>query len=342
MFLTGINLGTQEGKMNRRLVSTIAGTIIVGSAIGIAVAQVKSVADANAAEPELVAQEMTAGEMINYLKERGAPFILETTDLPKDRKFEVNLKGASQEEAIKAIAEALNLKVTQEGKAFVLENPAQDFNFDFKTFGENGPMFMFKGEGFDKFGESMGELFDDPKLWKELEGKQEKDWTPEQRAKFEAKMKEFEKRMEEFGKNFKFEFDETQMKAFGERMEKFGKDFEFKFNEGDLKEWEEHAKAFKMDAKDAEELAKKLSEQAKKYEKLRFSEKDFGVRITDVKKLIDSISDAQWKKMKEQGHLKISDLTPAQKEMLGGLKGSHKDLNITISSDDKTLKIQGE
>jgi len=324
--------------MNRRLVSTIAGTIIIGSAIGIAVAQVKSVADANAPEMELVAQEMTAGEMINYLKEQGAPFIIETTDIPKDRKFEVHLKGASPEDSIKAVAEALNLNVKKKGNTFVMEDPKRDtdFNFEFMHPGQDHPMFMFKGEGFEGFGESMGKLFDDPEFWKELEGKDEKDWTPEQKAKFEAKMKEFEKRMESFGENFKFEFDEGKMKAFTEKMEKMGKDFEFKFDEKHLKEMEEHAKAFKFDSKKMEERMKEMEERIKK------DTDGLRVRIMDTEKLLDSITDAQWKLMKERGHLKISDLTPAQKEMLGGLKGDHGDLNISITSKGKTLKIQGD
>jgi len=331
--------------MNRRLVSTVAGTIVIGSAIGIAVAQVKSVTDANAPETDLVAQEMTSGEMINYLKERGAPFIMETTDLPKDRKYEVHLKGASPEDSIKAVAEALNLNVKKKGDTFVMESPKRDMDFDFNFMApdQDHPMFMFKGEGFEGFGESMGKLFDDPEFWKELEGKDEKDWTPEQKAKFEAKMKEFSKQMESFGENFKFEFDEGKMKVFAEKMEKMGKDFEFKFDEKHLKEIEEHAKSFKFDSKKMEEHAKRMEEHARKMgEKFGKDGEAFRVRIMDADKLLDSVTEAQWKLMKDRGHLKISDLTPAQREMLGGLKGDHKELNITISNNGKTLKIQGD
>jgi hypothetical protein len=58
------------------------------------------------------------------------------------------------------------------------------------------------------------------------------------------------------------------------------------------------------------------------------------IRLTE---LLESLSAEQKAKMKEQGHLKASDLNAKQRELLGPLKGNW---SIVFSKDGQTMTIK--
>jgi hypothetical protein len=264
--------------MNKRFTSALAGTILIGGALGVAVAQNKAVAETNGPLPAPSPQSMSAGEMINYLKEQDTKFIVETTKVDPNKKFEVNLKGLSSDEAAKAIAQALDLAAVKEGNVWVLRD-GMPFGFTFN--GMDGLDFDF---------EEMKELrgLSELKELKELEKMnfEFKGLSEEQRKEMEKAMKEVEKSLSKI----KIEINEGELKGLGEKIRK------------------EVGTATRIELK----------------------------RIDD---LIKSITSDQWKLMEKQGHLKLSDLTPAQKELLGNPQGN-EEMSITINRDGKKLTIK--
>lgn len=335
-----------------RAISAIAGSIIVAGALGVAVAQNTAVAEANKPLPTPGVQEMTAGQMLNYMKEQGTKYIVETTDIPKDKKFEVNLGSSNPDEIAKAVAKALDMRATKEGNVWIFKD--QDFSHDFHFNNDfdfdfdmpempfmDGKAFMFDGDMFKGFENLKG-----------LEGKEWDQMTPEEKAKFEKAMKEFSEKMKVFGEkmgNMKFEFKGADGKAF-----KFDNDSfkNFKGKDWDKMTPEEKEKFEKEMAKVKEELKNmkieingmNTEEFKKDMERMKSELKNEikdGVRvhIESTDKLIASITDKQWELMKSQGHLKLSDLTNAQRELIGNPKGGD-DFNITIQRDGKKIVIR--
>lgn len=339
--------------MNKRFISALAGTIVIGGALGVAIAQNKAVAELNGPQPRPGIQEMTAGQMLNYMKEQGTKYIVETTDIPKNRKFEVNLTSTNPDEVAKAIAKALDMQAVKEGNVWVFKQDDlahgfhfgpgdMDFDFDMKD------MPFIDGKAFAFSGEEFKEL---EKL-KDLHGKEWDQMTPEEKAKFEKTMAEFGKKMGEFGEKMgkmKIELKGMDGKAF-----KFDSDT---FKELHGKEWEKMSPEEKAEfEKEMAEMKKELSEMKveingmnseefkKDMERMKAEIKKgihdgMKVHIENTDKLIKSISADQWKLMETQGHLKLSDLTKEQLELLGNPKGDGE-FNISISRDGKKLVIK--
>jgi len=61
----------------------------------------------------------------------------------------------------------------------------------------------------------------------------------------------------------------------------------------------------------------------------------------NMKKLLDSLTPAQWELSKKQGYLKLSDLTAAQRKLIGDIKPSD-DLTLSYSIDGKKITIKGK
>lgn len=61
----------------------------------------------------------------------------------------------------------------------------------------------------------------------------------------------------------------------------------------------------------------------------------------NMKKLLDSITPAQWELSKKQGYLKFSDLTPAQRKLIGDVEASD-DMTLSYSIDGKKITIKGK
>jgi|GEM_PF-3275723 len=320
--------------MNKRFISTLAGTIVIGGALGVAIAQNKAVSEANGPQPRPGIQEMTAGQMLNYMKEQGTKYIVETTDIPKNKKFEVNLKSTNPDEVAKAVAIALDLQAEKEGNVWVFKSYDFPHTFDF----DMDSMPQFDSESFKNF--------------KGFEGKEWNQMSPEEQAQFEKSMAEFGKQMGEFGE--KMGKLKIELKGMDGKMFQFDSDT---FKELHGKEWEKMSAEEKAKfEKEMAELKKSLSEMKVEINGMNSEEfiKDMermkadikkGVRegmkvhIENTDKLIKSISGDQWKLMETQGHLKLSDLTPAQRELLGNPKGDG-DFNISISRDGKKLIIK--
>ncbi|ARU42201.1 hypothetical protein CCB80_14040 [Armatimonadetes bacterium Uphvl-Ar1] len=264
--------------MNKRFTSALAGTILIGGALGVAVAQNKAVAETNAPLPAPAPQSMSAGEMINYLKEQDTKFIVETTKVDPNKKFEVNLKGLSSDEAAKAIAQALDLAAFKEGNVWILRD---------------GMPFGFTFNGMDGLDFDFEEM-------KELQGLSEL-----------KNLKELEKM------NFEFKgLSEQQRKEMDKAMEEVEKALskvKIEINEGELKGLEE-------------KIRKEVGAATR-------------IELKRIDDLIKSITSDQWKLMEKQGHLKLSDLTPVQRELLGNPKGDDE-ISITIDRDGKKLTIK--
>jgi hypothetical protein len=60
-------------------------------------------------------------------------------------------------------------------------------------------------------------------------------------------------------------------------------------------------------------------------------------RVVEPGKLMASITEAQWELHRKQGHLKLSDLTAAQRAMIGDPKGSY---SLSIVIDGKRLEVR--
>jgi hypothetical protein len=339
--------------MNKRFISALAGTIVVGGALSVAIAQNKAVADANGPSPRPGIQEMTAGQMLNYMKEQGTKYIVETTDIPKEKKFEVNLTSTKPDEVARAVAKALDMRATKEGNVWVFKNDEEahmfsfgpgDMNFDF----EFKDMPQFDGKAFAFSDEDFKEL-------KNLKGFEGKDWnqmTPEEKAKFEKIMAEFGEKMKVFGEkmgNMKFEFKGPDGKAFkfdndtfknfkGKNWDKMTPEEKEKF-EREMAKVKEELKNMKVEinGKNSEEFKKDMERMK---DEIKKSVHDgMAIHIENTDKLIKSISTDQWKLMETQGHLKLSDLTKEQLELIGNPKGDG-DFNISISRDGKKLIIK--
>ncbi len=331
--------------MNKRFISALAGTIVIGGALSVAIAQNKAVADAFGPSPKPGVQEMTAGQMLNYMKEQGTKYIVETTDIPKNKKYEVNLTSTNPDDVAKAIAIALDLQAEKEGNVWIFKNQdfshgfhfgPDDFNFEMPDMPEfDGKAFMF-----DK---------DMMKEFKGFEGKEWEQMSPEERAKFEKAMDEFGKQLGDKlgkmkielkgldGKEFKFDSDAFK-KFHGKDWEKMSPEEKAQF-EKEMSEMKKHLKEMKVEINgmNSEEFKKDMERMK---EDIKAGVKDgMKVHIENTDKLLKSISGDQWKLMETQGHLKLSDLTPAQRELLGNPKGEG-DFNISISRDGKKLVIR--
>jgi len=70
-------------------------------------------------------------------------------------------------------------------------------------------------------------------------------------------------------------------------------------------------------------------------------EKVHKVRVENIRKLMDSLTPAQKDLAKKQGHLKLSDLTPAQRELLD-IKGADDSVTMSYSIDGQSITIKGK
>lgn len=312
-----------------RAVTAIAGTIVVAGALGVAIAQNSAVAEANAPSPLLGKQEMTATQMLNYMKEQGTKYIVETTDIPKDRKFEVNFGSANKDDIAKAVARALELEAVKEGEVWVLKDTITVPGFPMIPPGMHGKAFSF-GHGQD---------------WDKM--------SPEEKAQFEKEMAEFSKHMQEFGesmKDFQFDFEMPPMDFHfnGKDFDKMTPEEKAEF-EKEMAKLKEELKNMKFEFKgfDKDQLDKEMAKVKIEIEKAKSeagkargeAEKAMKFHVENMEKFMGSITDKQWELMKSQGYLKLSDLTKAQRELIGNPDGS-EEFNFTVERDGKKLVIK--
>jgi hypothetical protein len=264
-----------------------------------------------------------------------------------------------------------NLKdMTPEEKAKWEKEMAEGFKGfgdTFKMFGDLKDMTPEQRAKMEKEFGAMGENFKmfggDGKVWEN--GKQ-REMTKEEKAKVEKEMKEW-------GKNFSFEFGKTFMPMLEKELGQVFKDGKVWENgkqremtkeekaklEKEMKELHENLKNLPMVAWPgmSEEERKKFEADMKKFHenmkdmpqfdgKMLFHDGDmtmphFTITKDSIKELKASLTDKQKDLMKNQGYLKPSDLTDAQKKMLG-LDKMEGDFSITLSDDDLTIKIKSK
>lgn len=279
-------------------------------------------------------------EVAEWLSSHGLSYVIK---IEGDARLTMNIVDQPLKDAANAVAEAMGGRWSQNGNVFTFTKGPRNLAFahgfemdeqglarmkEFKGFDEKalqehlGKMkelkgFQFEGKDFKMLDEkALQEHLGKIKNLKPLDEKAMKEL--EQHL---GKMKEFKfdpKEMKGFmfdGKEYK-PMDEKSMKQFEERMQKWSKDFELKSKDG---------KAFVWDGKALEGL--KMGE-------------GFALRMQDLDKLMESITKDQWALHEKQGHLKWTDLTPAQQKMVGNSKGD-KDWSLSISKNGKTLNFKG-
>lgn len=261
--------------MKKKLITAALGSAILVGAISVSVAQSSATAEQKSPEPQPSPQSMSATDMINYLKEEDTKFIIETTNIDKERLYEVSLQGLDSDEKAVAFAKALGLRASKEGLVWILREDS--FPTKFFSIDENGEFLR----DFEKFS-----------------GITKKDRVELEKTLAETRVN---------GDSIRQEVDRALQKS-------------LKLSEVDAKDLKEHLDNVKMHV----EQAKKSIQQ---------------IQVMQIEELMKSITPEQWKLMEKNGHLKQSDLTKKQLEMIGNPSGDGE-FNITIQRDGKTLKIK--
>lgn len=294
---------------------------------------------------------MTAAQLIEWMKKQGYKFVVETTNLPGDRRFDVQLKGAKESEAIEAIAAALGLRLTKKGEIFVLSDgfaflPGEAL-FDMKNLpdgsmfrefhipeikGEDG-LFWFGGKELTK--EQRAEI--DKALAEAHKAMEEAFRSGMLKALTEKEVQEHLKQLKEGGLHFKGKaLTEAQRKEMEQHLKQL-KDGSLQFRgealtEAQKKELEQHLRGLKDGA-----LKVRIGEELEGVEGLKPGKLLF--RTAGIKAFVDSLTAKQKNLQTERGFLLISDLSEEQREMLG-LKDSSAAVSLTFTIDGKTVTVK--
>ena len=323
-----------------------------------------------------------ASEVMDWMRKSGVNFVVETSDIPKDKTFSIHLKGQSKEQVVEAIASVMGLNASKKGDIYTLtpgrgswqvfsgkdfESPekvgewAKKFGKSFELFGPE--MGKKIGEGWNGFGPETEKEFEKlGQIWKESpDGKMQwkgigpKDspgfmWIgPDGKTQWKELPKDGKSHFEWIGPDGKVKsMDE---KEFNKWMEYHMKDLP-KFDK-DMPEFQGRFQEFKsMEPKIKEEIERALEQKGladgqkmKALEKLKDLKlpdmAKIKVGLGDIGKLMDSLTPAQMEKMRAQGHLNKSDLTPGQQKMLGDW-GKDSKFEITFEKDGKKVTIKGD
>ncbi len=120
----------------------------------------------------------------------------------------------------------------------------------------------------------------------------------------------------------------------------------FFFNDRDLEEWLKNLPRFNDPRLDAD-VRERLEELFRRFRDLPFEpapkkEKGFAnafsFDVGNVEKLLDSLTDEQWKKQESQGYLSLNDLTAEQRELLGNPPSPFE---MSVEVRGKRLVIKG-
>ncbi len=141
--------------------------------------------------------------------------------------------------------------------------------------------------------------------------------------------------------------ENARVRAFRDLKGIDGKKFELemkaaeKMRERAMTEWNSNdGKKWQLQLKEAEKARGQALADVKKHQK------DWTSAMQnwklDWKKLLESITDEQREKQKKQGYLKLSDLTPEQRKLLGSSVSEKGTMQLKIGIDGKELIIKGE
>ncbi|GMV36127.1 MAG: hypothetical protein AMXMBFR61_06350 [Fimbriimonadales bacterium] len=93
---------------------------------------------------------------------------------------------------------------------------------------------------------------------------------------------------------------------------------------------------------DLKELFKDMPDLRKMLKDVPSLKESFEFRGGDVRELMDSITPDQWALHEKQGYLKLSDLTPEQRKMVGIRGGPGSQITMAFVLDGKKLTIKSE
>lgn len=321
--------------MKKRILTPILITAFGILGISIAYARLMEESPKPADEPNVnvnVAQDLnmdnvTAQQLLDILKKKGYRFIVETSNIPKDKTFSVNVVGGSEKSVIGAVARALGLSVEKSDDIYVLRD---GFAMPFVWSGDGK-------EGSNAFSFNFDEMFDKETLEKmrhEFKNEKGRQMTPEEREKLEKALQSIPK--------VHFQFDDKDMKGLHEEIEKSLK--ESGLDKANLKELNEKLKklhgeggVFVMPFGD------ESNSEGRSVIRISTDGNGKGIKINNgaIKRLLDSVTPAQKEKMANAGFLSVKDLTKEQLEILG-----NPDLDsireIVIDQDGKKIRIVGK
>jgi hypothetical protein len=269
-------------------------------------------------------------DVANFLRKQKIDFAIDP-DQFRDRRLTVSLSDVSSNTALSAIASALDAHWERVGNVNVLKKGTgfgQGFSSDFRWAPQgsfNMPpmpkmpdMKFYQGQGMDK-----------------------------------KSMEEIQKAMEEAQKAFKNQ--QFQFKEF-KGLDKAQQEEIRKALEGAQKEMErsriqlrslDGGKVYGLDQKTLDQLRSngKILDGTRIYgldkkglDELRTRKRIVMADRSHIDELLKSITAEQKELQKKQGYLKVSDLTPEQRNMMG-IKGDGT-IEITIVRDGETLKIK--
>lgn len=296
----------------------------------------------------------TLDDVVKWLGDTGVSFVLENRSLAS-RKVTLNLVNQPIEDAIAAIAEALDVSWSKRGEVYVL--------------GGSRPAIAPRVFAVPKVDSKIA-----PKAEFRIAPKADlKGLSPQDRAKIEAEIKksieaaqkaieETEVRIWTPGAPTAPGMSDKERKAFEEAMAKVRE--ELKRVPGEVRVWTDakpmtdaERKAFEESMKKLREEMKRLpddirvhvapltDEQKKALDRVKVELKDLPkvpkvpvvLNKDNIGQLLKSMSPAQRAKHDKEGFLKLSDLTAAQKKLLGNPSGT---FTISVNMDGQKLTIK--
>ncbi len=291
-------------------------------------------------------------EVLNWLAEKGVNFVADTGNAKQNAKLTMHIVNRPIREVLDAVAATFGGKWEKRGSTFAFVSGSDNPLLRVERLKEleNLPKIQIPLEGLEKMPEMMPFQFDekgmiDPKHMQDFEKKM-KAWSEEFSKQFgkEGDSKIF---MIPPGTMKEFKMDPEHAKQFEKHMkelhEKLGKELEHKGKVFQFKIDEKHMNELKNKLKDMPQMEKELMEKLKV---MPFDGKhmpDGAIKIGggDIRELMKSLSPAQWEKHEKQGFLSPSDLTPAQKKILGEFPNSSA-FSITVIIDGKKLTVKNK
>jgi len=271
-----------------------------------------------------------AKDVIGWLQKQNVNFVIEDSELPKDKTVSLNLQNQPIDDVMEALGAAFDGSFEKRKDIWVFRAGRRAMFFSDDLALPGAPMAP----------RSLRMTLPSPPKLRGIEGK---DLTPEQKKKLEAEMQHLEAEMKklgtELGKQFQFQFKDFDGKfdeEFAKKLElqlkdfdkTFGKDFEIKMDR--------IGKALEVELKAHEEAMIALDKAAKAGERAV----QVRVKAAQTEELFKSITPEQKKLQKDRGYLKLSDMTAEQRKLITA--DPKAEFEIKIVKNDETLVIKNE
>ncbi|MBV6457496.1 MAG: hypothetical protein HONBIEJF_00608 [Fimbriimonadaceae bacterium] len=301
-------------------------------------------------------QNATVAEVLKWLSTQGQSFVADESVAASKRKVTVNIVNQPIEDVLDAIADGLSCKWEKKGEVLVLKN--SDIYSVFapslreRTLTPDAPMEW-----------RITPKIDAPLAIPKVDSK----WlTPqaqkELKSEIERAMQDAKKAIDEAHKSGKAEKMTTEERAqFEKEMVKAKAEIQKAMKELEKELKNERSFVLAPDAKSLKRLEmdlpklKEFRGTVPKMEQFKWNDKNayvvprvltapnskLFVGTSDVQSLLKSLTKAQKDKAAKQGYLKPSDLTPAQRKLLGELP-SGTNWSIVYDIDGQKITIKGK